>query len=103
MKDKILKYDQFLQNNKQELNSKEYAQSLGLHPTIQSQQPQHQPQLNPQTQQPSARVVPDDISSIVREESQIHNDSNDPLAGGAPRLNNVQLAPLDYDKLKHFL
>jgi hypothetical protein len=31
VKDKILKYDQFLQNNKQELNSKEYAQSLGLY------------------------------------------------------------------------
>lgn len=30
IKDKITKYDAFLQNNKQELDSKEYAQSLGL-------------------------------------------------------------------------
>jgi hypothetical protein len=30
IKDKIQKYDAFLQNNKHELDSKEYAQSLGL-------------------------------------------------------------------------
>jgi predicted translin family RNA/ssDNA-binding protein len=30
IKDKILKYDAFLQKNKHDLDSKEYAQSLGL-------------------------------------------------------------------------
>lgn len=30
IKDKITQYDAFLQNNKHELDSKEYAQSLGL-------------------------------------------------------------------------
>lgn len=37
IKDKITKYDFFLQNNKQELDSKEYAQSLGILPKQQTQ------------------------------------------------------------------
>jgi len=34
LKDKILKYDQFLARNKVELESAEYLKSIGLAPTI---------------------------------------------------------------------